>query len=119
MEDFTINNISCCDLKIGYIDDEVIEVNSTVPENHQHMDGHFDSFKILPAVTQIGMVLDILSYHHQKKISFKGIKKTKFRGMIRPHDRITLQVRVQQNEAAWTLISGEKLYSKGTIAYEF
>lgn len=100
------------------VSSEEIHASVSVPTDHPHMDGHFDSFKILPGVTQVAMVLDLLRMALQREVKLKGTLKGKFGAMIRPEQDLQMKIQIDKNNAMWTLSRGKKICSRGKLIYE-
>jgi 3-hydroxyacyl-[acyl-carrier-protein] dehydratase len=63
--------------------------------------GHMPSFALLPGVIMCEAAAQVLSYHVQKNdlsgvevVGFGGLDNVKFRGIVRPGDRLTIVVQV-------------------------
>ena len=110
--------LSLLDYEVCQQTADSIEVRSSVPRLHPHMDGHFDEFKVLPAVSQVAFILDVLSHYLGKKIKLKSVTRSKFRSMVRPGAQVTLKIRIEGGHARWVLQDDKLLYSRGLVAYE-
>ena len=118
MSDMVPSPNGLVEFKILERGDNSIEAEAFVPEDHPHMDGHFDQFKLLPAVSQVAMALDLASYFLGRPLRFRGVRKSKFRNMVRPEATIRLKLSFTEERTLWDLSGGKGLYSKGTIIYD-
>jgi 3-hydroxymyristoyl/3-hydroxydecanoyl-(acyl carrier protein) dehydratase len=90
-----------------------------IEEDHPHLDGHFDSWPIVPGATQVGAVMDVLEICMEKKVRLVEVKKAKFMAMIQP--TLTLTISLQWNDkqdVAWEIKDATKTYSKGILCCE-
>ena len=53
-------------------------------------DGHFPGEPILPGVAQIGMVFDAIRKAHNRDLNISGVRRVRFKRMIRPDDRLKI-----------------------------
>jgi len=63
--------------------------------------GHMPAYPLLPGVIMCEAAAQVLSYHVQKNdlsgvevVGFGGLDKVKFRGVVRPGDRLTIAIEV-------------------------
>ncbi len=52
--------------------------------------GHFPGEPILPGVAQLGMVFDTIKQACGKNLKISGVKRVKFKQVIRPDDKIQI-----------------------------
>jgi len=91
----------------------------TIEDNHPHLDGHFDSWPILPGASQVGLVLETLAYSLQKSVKIVHVKKVKFMAMIQPTRTLNIVLKCKTpTEVHWEIKDVEKTYSKGAFLYE-
>jgi 3-hydroxymyristoyl/3-hydroxydecanoyl-(acyl carrier protein) dehydratase len=90
-----------------------------IDENHPHVDGHFESWQVLPGMTQLGIVLHLIGDHLGKKLALQRVKRAKFSGMIRPPATVQLQVVLGASfgSAKWHMKDDKQVYSTGTLEY--
>lgn len=53
-------------------------------------DGHFPGEPILPGVAQIGMVFDAVRKAHNRDLNISGVRRVRFKRVIRPGDRLKI-----------------------------
>ena len=89
-----------------------------VGKNHPHFKGHFQNFPVLPAVSQIEMVVELLELVWQKNVSILSLSKGKFHNLLRPDTKCKLTVKIRtESKGSWVLESEDKVYSKGSFCY--
>ena len=71
-------------------DKNEIEAEIHVPPDSPWFSGHFPGDPILPGVAQIGMVKDVIRQARGKDLSVSGIRRVRFKQIIRPDDRLNL-----------------------------
>ena len=52
--------------------------------------GHFPGEPILPGVAQLGMVFDVIKQACGKNLKISGVKRVKFKQIIKPGDKIQI-----------------------------
>jgi len=62
--------------------------------------GHFEGNPILPGIAQLGMAIDMIKEFGYKACRVSGIKKVRFKQMIRPDDPIKIIVRLKERSPA-------------------
>jgi 3-hydroxymyristoyl/3-hydroxydecanoyl-(acyl carrier protein) dehydratase len=85
---------------------------------HPHMDGHFAGFPVLPGVSQVDLVLHLISHALDKKVSLRTVQKTKFTALMRPGAQFRAVVEYDHGQARWTLSDESTLYSRGALSFE-
>ena len=63
----------------------------TMPDS-SWFSGHFPDDPILPGIAQIDMAFEAVRRLSGKDIKITGVKKVRFKQIIRPNDRITISV---------------------------
>ena len=90
---------------------------------HPDFEGHFPGFPILPAVSQVGLVIDKIESDLRHKIEFCGIRKAKFKAMIQPGQNVTLDLdpstlsESQTHLQKWKLSSEDLVFSEGVLEF--
>ena len=59
--------------------------------------GHFPGEPILPGIAQLGMVFDAINRWESRKFKITGIRRVRFKQIIRPDDPLHLTVKPQKN----------------------
>ncbi|MCL4557403.1 MAG: hypothetical protein M1491_01975 [Deltaproteobacteria bacterium] len=80
-----------------------IESSFFVPGDSPWFSGHFPSMPILPAIGMLGMVYDTLtaySAHHGVRLTIQGIKRVRFRQVLKPesHFRVSIAIALQPSD---------------------
>ena len=60
--------------------------------------GHFPGEPILPGVAQLGMVFDAIKQVRGKKLKISGVKRVKFKQIIKPGDNIQIIAREKNDD---------------------
>jgi 3-hydroxyacyl-[acyl-carrier-protein] dehydratase len=60
--------------------------------------GHFPGEPILPGVAMLGMVFDAIKQACGKNIKISGVKRVKFKHIIKPGDKIQIIVREKNDD---------------------
>ena len=83
--------------------------------------GHFPGEPILPGVAQIEMALDAIKRLNQKSLRISGVKRIRFKQVIRPDDKLKITVAPHKKDALSYLfrimVNGE-LVSNGILMVE-
>ena len=73
-------------------------------ENEFWVSGHMPGFPLMPGVIMCEAAAQVLSYHAQRNnlsgvevVGFGGIDNVKFRGVVRPGDRLVVAVRMTKH----------------------
>ncbi len=71
--------------------------------------GHFPDDPILPGIAQIAMAFEAVKHLAGEDIKITGIKKARFKQIIRPNDKLTISVAPTKgdNYAFRILLKGE------------
>ena len=91
--------------------DGSFEAEFSVPEAASYYNIHFDRFKLLPAVAEIDIVMNILVAATGSEHVLLSIKAAKFVSPIRPDDECVLSLALEESALSFTLSrpDGEKL----------
>ncbi|MCP4367249.1 MAG: hypothetical protein GY797_03920 [Deltaproteobacteria bacterium] len=60
--------------------------------------GHFPGEPILPGVAQLGMVFDVIKQKCAKDLKISGVKRVKFKQVIKPGDKIQIIAKKKNND---------------------
>jgi 3-hydroxyacyl-[acyl-carrier-protein] dehydratase len=92
-----------------------------VPPESLWFSGHFPGYPVLPAIAQLGMVLEAVCKASGVRFRIAGISRVKFRKMIRPGEclKITILPRKDQ-EGVYTfrILTGDDIACSGAMALE-
>jgi len=72
--------------------DEIVAEMKVSPDSHW-FSGHFPGDPILPGVAQLQMVFDTIQAFNKDPLKASGIKKVRFKQIIRPKDGIRIIAR--------------------------
>jgi len=67
-----------------------ISANVLIPPESPWFRGHFPGEPILPGVAQLGMVYDAINHVCKQKLKISGIRRVRFKHIIRPNDHIKI-----------------------------
>jgi 3-hydroxyacyl-[acyl-carrier-protein] dehydratase len=67
-----------------------ISADIHVPPDSPWFDGHFPGEPVLPGVAQIGMVFDAISNARNQDLRISGVRRVRFKRMIRPDDQLKI-----------------------------
>lgn len=67
-----------------------ISTDIHVSSDSPWFDGHFPGEPILPGVAQIGMVFDAIRKAQNRDLIISGVRRVRFKRMIRPDDRLKI-----------------------------
>lgn len=103
---YSLTNIRCSDSK-------EICAKACAGKDSPWFSGHFPGAPILPGIAQLGLVQETIQEAFNGKFIIKGIKRVRFRQIIRPGDPIKINV-IDNNGDAKTC--SFKIFVKDEIA---
>ncbi len=84
--------------------------------------GHFPQQPIFPAVLQLTIVRLLCAEVTQKKLHNVSVGKTKFSGIIRPEEKVKVEIELSedQNEcnAKFKFFNDDRMASSGSVTYK-
>lgn len=96
----------------------VITKTLTIEAEHPHFEGHFPGFPVLPAVSQVNLVMKALRESLDSPLKATAIRRAKFRAVLRPNTTVHLEVvRLSGDSARWVLRDETVVYSMGEISF--
>jgi 3-hydroxymyristoyl/3-hydroxydecanoyl-(acyl carrier protein) dehydratase len=98
--------------------DEIVLTDSIVAESDwPWFAGHFPGNPILPGIAQLRLVIDLIARHRMGKIQVSGFSRVKFRKLVRPGDRLELQVKYKDhdNNCSFKITSGDAEVCSGKM----
>ena len=95
----------------------MFKVKVFIDEKLPYFDGHFDNFKLLPAVAQIKIIIDISKNIFSKDIIVTKLLKIKFTNMIFPNSNIIIEGHYSNNVLSFKIYDEDKKYSDGKIYF--
>ncbi|MCL2443136.1 MAG: hydroxymyristoyl-ACP dehydratase [Treponema sp.] len=110
-----MNNIS--EEKIINKTDNSIILEFSIPGSSDYFDGHFPGFPVLPAVTQVFIVMHYVSRFFGINIELSKIKRTKFTSIIRPDTPLVLYLEKIEKNISFKINSPDEKtnYSAGNL----
>ena len=80
-----------------------ISADIYVPSDSPWFSGHFPAEPILPGVAQIRMVLDTISSARRQNLKAAGVRRVRFKQIIRPEDPLTIVAApLEKNDGAYS-----------------
>ena len=76
---------------------EEISLDIQVPSESNWFSGHFPGEPILPGIAQLGMVFDAINRSEGRNIKITGIRRVRFKQIIRPDDPLHLTIKPHKN----------------------
>lgn len=114
MDNYTIDDK---DYKIEEQTSDMFRVRVFIDEKLPYFDGHFDNFKLLPAIAQVRIVLDIYKSIFSRDFSINKLLKLKFVNMIFPNTNITIECHCLNNILSFKIYDEDKKYSDGKVYF--
>ena len=78
---------------------EKVVALKNVTINEPFFSGHFPGEPVLPGVAQLEMTLDAIKRLNPKSLRISGVKRVRFKQVVRPDDRLKLTVTPHKKEA--------------------
>ena len=84
-----------------------------ISEDLPFFDGHFENFKLLPAVAQIKIVVYIAKDIFVTDFTVQKLSKVKFINMIYPNTKVNIEGRYLNDFLSFKIYDNDKKYSEG------
>lgn len=114
MDNYTVDDK---DYKIEEKTSDMFRVKIFIDERLKYFDGHFDNFKILPAIAQVHIILDIYKSIFSRDFSVNKLLKLKFTNMIFPNTTVIAEANYSDNILSFKIYDEDKKYSEGKIYF--
>lgn len=92
----------------------------TIPANCDFFDGHFPEIKLVPAVAQIDMVINLAKKYFNTASYIVSAKRVKFTSPVRPDSTVHLSIKYNSEKESitykLTTQDEAKAYSSGTLS---
>ena len=100
-----------------------ISTDIHIPSDSPWFDGHFPGEPILPGVAQIGMVFDAIRKAHNQDLMISGVRRVRFKRMIRPDDRLKIiatPLKKEMDAYSFRILIQDETVCSGvmTVAYQ-
>ena len=91
-----------------------------VPRDLAYFDGHYDAFPLVPGAVQIHWVMLALGRLAGRRVSAQRMEAVKFRTVLRPAERFTMQLAIDESFSHVTFTLGDqaRVFSSGRIELE-
>jgi len=77
-----------------------IRAETSVPGDSLWFAGHFPEDPLLPGIAQLAMAHDLIRRFYPEDLIFTGVKRVRFKQVIRPDSHIQIQVNPDQDKHA-------------------
>lgn len=107
--------------KITYISktDKEIFLDIEFLKDNKFFNGHFEEFKLLPALVQVHTVVEICKENFSlSPDNIYSLSTMKFQNPITPLKQIKLKVKLEKQKIEFEFSSNDKIHSKGALKYE-
>ena len=105
------------DYKIEEKTSDMFRVKVFIDERMAYFEGHFENFKLLPAIAQIKIIIDISKDIFCKDFIVSKLLKLKFTNMIFPNSNIIIEGHYSNNVLSFKIYDEDKKYSDGKIYF--
>ncbi len=86
--------------------------------SHPGFEGHFPGFPLLPAVSQIDLVKDLIELCLKDRVRCRSLRNVKFKAMLRPDTEVTIKLQFLDEESVrWTLSHEKLIFSSGIFTF--
>ena len=109
--------MSSIDYTIEEHTSDMFKVKVFIGEDLVYFDGHFENFKLLPALAQVHIVLGISEDIFKKDFTVNKLLKLKFVNMIFPNTNIIIESHYSNNALLFKIYDDNKKYSDGKICF--
>lgn len=92
-----------------------IELKISFDEQYKYFQGHFETFKLLPALIQIHLVVELYNKYFLENYTPKKFKNLKFVAPIRPNSEYFLKIQKKINGIEFSYFTADKNYSNGIL----
>lgn len=66
-------------------------------------DGHFPGTPVVPAIVQLAAVRSLVELALKRQMQPVHYKRTKFRGMVQPNEKVVVQLRLREQAGSWNV----------------
>jgi len=89
-----------------------------IPATHPDFMGHFPGFPLLPAVSQIELIKNLVEQHLGLSIECVQVNKAKFKAMLRPNSDVQVELTFTGgSNVRWQIQDDSHVYSMGILQY--
>lgn len=95
-----------------------ITASVTAERNSSWFSGHFPDNPILPGIAQLKMVADLITRPGPGNFSMTGLSRVKFRKLVKPGDRLDIQVTCENEDRyMFKITSGNEDVCSGKMLF--
>lgn len=95
-----------------------ITASVTADSNSSWFSGHFPNNPILPGIAQLKMVADLITRPERGNLSMTGLSRVKFRKLVKPGDRLDIQVTCEsEDHYMFKITSGNEDVCSGKMLF--
>ncbi|HJH55220.1 hypothetical protein [Brachyspira hyodysenteriae] len=109
--------MSSIDYSIEEHTSDMFKVKVFIGEDLIYFNGHFEKFKLLPAIAQIKIIIDISKDIFHKELVVNKLLKLKFTDMILPNTNIFIECHLSDNIISFKIYDDNKKYSDGKVYF--
>ena len=109
--------MSSIDYTIEEHTSDMFKVKVFIGEDLVYFDGHFENFKLLPAIAQVKIVINIFKNIFNKDLIVTKLLKLKFTDMILPNTNIFIESHLSDNIISFKIYDNDKKYSDGKVYF--
>ncbi|ANN62589.1 hypothetical protein [Brachyspira hyodysenteriae] len=109
--------MSSIDYSIEEHNSDMFKVKVFIGEDLIYFNGHFEKFKLLPAIAQIKIITDISKDIFHKELVVNKLLKLKFTDMILPNTNIFIECHLSDNIISFKIYDDNKKYSDGKVYF--
>lgn len=84
-----------------------------ISEDSPYFDGHFENFKLFPAIAQIKIVVDITKNIFNMDFAVQKLSNVKFVNMIYPNTKVLVEGNYLNDSISFKIYDNDKKYSQG------
>ncbi|TVL81055.1 3-hydroxyacyl-ACP dehydratase [Brachyspira hyodysenteriae] len=95
----------------------MFKVKVFIREDLIYFNGHFENFKLLPAIAQVKIVTDIFKNIFNRDLIVTKLLKLKFTDMILPNTNVFIESHLLNNIISFKIYDDNKKYSDGKVYF--
>jgi 3-hydroxymyristoyl/3-hydroxydecanoyl-(acyl carrier protein) dehydratase len=92
-----------------------IELSVIFHEDYPYFDGHFDDYKILPALLQVNFLVERVNELFEEVEAISEIQTMKFQRPITPELQVSVLITRVENKFSFKYFCADQIYSQGVF----
>ena len=107
------------EMAISLEGEDSIRAKGRLLPDHPHLNGHFEGFPLLPAVSQLDIVQGLAEMLLDRPLQIIACTRAKFAAMLQPGRsfEITVTLTPLTSGGQWLMKDGGDIFSKGCFTY--